>query len=436
MMIKGRPIFKKFVSDFSFSFLLKIGSMGMGLLVTGMLARRLGVDGFGTYSVACALIMLFQVFVQFNVRGIVVRDVRSGRLPIQKAAETVLYLVCFTAPIVYLILLGAGYLFQPGLLWLLAIGGLSYFLHGNRSLNIILHARGRIKTETFVNTLVVAFNCLLIFLFLNKGGNISTVFLCGLGAVALALVYQNYAVSREVRIRVRKHPAEARYLIRESWPLVFSALVQLIHSRADLFMLDKFELISNLSRHLPLFPSGEILTGIDAVHQVGVYAGAYRFFEMPIFIPTYILATGYPILAGLMVRAEFKAFLKKLFLLLGAGAVLVMVVLYFGARPLVDIVLGNNFSGSIGILQVFVWGIPAMMIRPLFRQVMIIRKSQKHFIWIMITGLVLNLILNLYFIPLYGAAGAAAATVISESLTAGLIIFIGWRTVENWNDLS
>jgi len=316
MKLSDRPILKKFVSDFSFSLLLKIISMGAGLLVTRMLARRLGVDGYGTYSIACALIMLLQVFVQFNVRGIVVREVQTGRLPIQKAAETLLYLICFTAPLAYLALLGAGYLFQPGLVGLLAVGGLSYFLHGQRSLNAILHARGRIKTESFVNCLVVIFNCVLLFFFLRRGGNISTVFICGLAAVGLALIYQNYAVSREVTIRVGNHPRPALNLIGQSWPLVFSALVQLIHSRADLFMLEKFPLIVELARHLPFFPANGAVTVIDPAHQVGIYAGAYRFFEMPIFIPTYILATGYPILAGLTVRREFTDFGKKLLLLL------------------------------------------------------------------------------------------------------------------------
>ena len=432
MRLKDRPIFRKFISDFSFSFLLKIGSMGLGLLVTRMLARRLGVEGYGTYSVVCALIMLFQVFVQFSVRGILVRDVRSGRLPLQRAAESLLCLAGIMAPAMYIILIGAGFIYDPSLIPLLLLGGLSYFLAGNRSLNAILHARGRIKTESFVNFLVVLFNFLLLLFFLGEGGSISTVFICSLVAVSLALVYQNYAVSREVKIRVRRQFQEVGYLMRESWPLVFAGLVQLIHSRADLFMLEKLDLIRSLALHLPYFPTHLLPATFNSGMEVGIYAGAYRFFEMPVFIPTYILATGYPILAGLNLKIEFQNFRNRLGGVLAAAAVLVMIALYIFAAPLVRIILGPEFSGSVPVLRIFVFGIPAMMLRPLFRQVVIIRRWQRHLTWILLSGVILNILMNLYLIPLKGSPGAALATVISESLTAALIIFIAWRAVGKW----
>ena len=406
--------------------------MGLGLLVTRMLARRLGVEGYGIYSVACALIMLFQIFVQFSVRGILVRDVRSGKIPLQRGAESLLCLACITAPVMYLILIGAGFLYDPRIIPLLLLGGLSYFLAGNRSLNVILHARGRIKTESFVNFLVVLFNCLLLLLFLRDGGSISTVFLCSLGAVALALVYQNYEVSREVKIRVRKQFKEVGYLMRESWPLVFAGLIQLIHSRADLFMLEKLDLIRSLALHLPFFPSYLLPAAFDTGLEVGIYAGAYRFFEMPVFIPTYILATGYPILAGLTINIEFRNFRNRLGVVLAAASLIVMAVLYIFAGPLVYLILGTEFSGSIPVLKIFVFGIPAMMLRPLFRHVVIIRRWQRHLTWILLSGVMLNVLMNIYLIPLRGSQGAALATVISESLTAALIIFLAWRAVGKW----
>ena len=46
--------------------------------------------------------------------------------------------------------------------------------------------------------------------------------------------------------------------------------------------------------------------------------------------------------------------------------------------------------------------------------------------------MLLNILMNLYLIPLRGSGGAALATVISESLTAALIIFIGWLAVGRW----
>jgi len=336
------------------------------------------------------------------------------------------------APAMYLILIGAGFVYDPSIIPILLLGGLSYFLAGNRSLNAILHARGRIKTESFVNFLVVLFNCLLLLFFLGEEGSISTVFLCSLGAVALALVYQNYEVSHEVKIRVRKQFKEVGYLMRESWPLVFAGLVQLIHSRADLFMLEKLDLIRSLALNLPFFPSDLLPASFDTGLEVGIYAGAYRFFEMPIFIPTYILATGYPILAGLTRRIEFRHFRNRLGMVLAAASLIVMVVLYLFAGPLVHLILGTEFSGSIPVLKIFAFGIPAMILRPLFRQVVIIRRWQRHLTWILSSGVLLNVLMNFYLIPLRGSQGAALATVISESLTAALIIFIAGRAMGKW----
>lgn len=61
------------------SLLAKIAEVGLGLLVSILLARTLGAGGYGTYAFVFALVSLVSVFVRMGVPPLVVRETARGQ---------------------------------------------------------------------------------------------------------------------------------------------------------------------------------------------------------------------------------------------------------------------------------------------------------------------------------------------------------------------
>ncbi|MGH8223106.1 MAG: flippase [Woeseiaceae bacterium] len=62
------------------SLVLRVASLGLGFVVTVVLARVLGVEGFGVYSYVLALISLLVIPAKFGLPSLVVREVASAQV--------------------------------------------------------------------------------------------------------------------------------------------------------------------------------------------------------------------------------------------------------------------------------------------------------------------------------------------------------------------
>jgi O-antigen/teichoic acid export membrane protein len=106
--------------------------------------------------------------------------------------------------------------------------------------------------------------------------------------------------------------------------------------------------------------------------------------------------------------------------LLSTGAA-VAVVVTFAAPPLVSILYGKDYIPSISMLRILIWTLPLMSLSSLARTALMSCNLQRIVLWVGGSNVIVNIILNLFFIPLFGGHGAAIATVLTELV--GLIIF-------------
>lgn len=94
--------------------------------------------------------------------------------------------------------------------------------------------------------------------------------------------------------------------------------------------------------------------------------------------------------------------------------------------PLVQVLYGPGFAGSIPVLAILALCVPPMYLNIMANQVMIARKRQMTWTKVMVIASVVNPVLNLVLIPYFqrshgnGAIGAAVAMVITEVILAGI----------------
>jgi O-antigen/teichoic acid export membrane protein len=159
------------------------------------------------------------------------------------------------------------------------------------------------------------------------------------------------------------------------------------------------------------------LVGRDAL---GVYNVAYKLYEPSLIIPSVVLAATFPLLSQAARSASnntggFRDLLGHTFLMLfglGAAATLTVGLL---AAPIISLLYGDLYSGAVPLLQVLAFGCLPMFLNYGLTHVLIaIDKPHLYAAFTLIT-LALNVALNLALLPVWGAGGAAVATVVTEA---------------------
>jgi len=91
------------------------------------------------------------------------------------------------------------------------------------------------------------------------------------------------------------------------------------------------------------------------------------------------------------------------------------------ATKIINFGFGVEYANSILPLKILIWCIPLSVLRIVPWAALIARGYQYLLLKAMVYSVVVNITLNILFIPRYGILGAAIATVITESLTAVLL---------------
>lgn len=171
-----------------------------------------------------------------------------------------------------------------------------------------------------------------------------------------------------------------------------------------------------------------ILQHFRPYSEVGWYTFAYKPFEALLFLPMTVRTVVFPVITvyhqdlPARVRVATEKFFKALAMLglpIGIGTVLL-------AHQLNDLM--HLFPNSEPALQILGFAIPFMFIDNTFAATLNAVDRQAAFAWIAMSGLVINVAINLLVIPSYGYLGAAWSTVATEAW----LVTLGWLVLRRF----
>jgi O-antigen/teichoic acid export membrane protein len=153
--------------------------------------------------------------------------------------------------------------------------------------------------------------------------------------------------------------------------------------------------------------------------DVGVYSVAVTLSESWYFIATAIVASANPLL--IRTRAEdparYQARLQKMYDLLFCISLVVAVVVNLVAGPLVSALYGPQYAAAASILTIHVWAGLFAFSRQMLSKWLIIEGHLRWSLFSNTLGAVANILLNLLLIPRYATIGSAVATLISYGVS-------------------
>jgi len=150
--------------------------------------------------------------------------------------------------------------------------------------------------------------------------------------------------------------------------------------------------------------------------NVGVYQMAMRIVLATMIVNEIMVSSYFPIIAKKL-KSDIAGFrkdgiaLNKYLLLIGGFAA---VGLFVYAEYLIHFLYGSQYSSAIIILQMLSLVILIRFILTSYAAFITISGNQKLRSLSVALSLLINIILNLYFIPLYGARGAACTSIITH----------------------
>lgn len=371
----------------------------ISFIYTIFLARSLGVETFGLYSVAIAYFSLLAAVSDFGISRFLMREVALGK-NVSLILTNVLILRLTTLSII-------------SILFILILFVLDHSL-ARRSLSLlaIIAIIPHSIALTFDNILIAfqkVSKSAIGLLILNLATTILGVSLIILGygaigaLIALILGYLIYSgflfALLKPKFSLKISVNEIKKIISSSLPYGILAIMGLLYFKIDTIL----------------------LSYLKGSFDTGIYAAAYKFLEALVFIPASLALVLFPILTKLhRDKEEIKKIYFQIIKIMGFIGILAGVgfILFL---PIIIKLFLPSYLLSINSLQILALSIPFLFIYvPLSQILLSDNKFLKLVILFSLIPLLFNISLNFIFIPQYGYLAASWITVVSDVVSLAI----------------
>jgi O-antigen/teichoic acid export membrane protein len=384
-------------------FLNRILISVVNFLVGIVVIRHLGADRLGMYSVVFALLSFFSVFtVGSGVDQILVREVSRGGTEEEVHRKT-------TTAIVLRLLLGMGGVLIAFLVARVLYGttavslyvmvsalSLAFSFHESNSPFIVgYNTRLQLFVPQIIMTVVIiTFAILKLFLIYSVRADVLP-FILADAAIPVVVSIAYWILYR----RTGGHPirrsdlslAEAKYLIRESAPLLFSSLFVMLYMRIDQILISKW-------------------LGSEAV---GNYSVAVRIAEVFNFVPVYLAVSLLPVFTKTLGDGKSDELYEVCFRFLNLFIFPVILFFTLFSGEFLDILFPGQFPEAAGALRVLIWSEFFIFVGVIHSTIVLANGLQRYDLLLVAIQAAVNITLNWFLIDRFLIVGASWASVIS-----------------------
>jgi len=391
----------------------RILRMGVGLFVGIWIARYLGPEQFGLLSYAQSFVFLFTAIATLGLDGIVVRELVKDESKRDVLLGTAFGLKLIGAIIILPVLfLAVQFTNNDDYINLLVfiIASATIF----QSFNVIdFYYQSKVlsKYVALANAVVLALSSTIkIVLLLNEAPLLAFAAMMAFDGLVLAtgLVYFYIKTSGFKLSSWAFNGAMAKRLLNDSWPLILSGLVVSVYMKIDQVMIK------------------EMLNA----EAVGQYAAAVKLSEAWYFIPMVVSSSLFPAILAAKKKSKelYNARLQRLYDLMIWVAIAIALPVTFLSDWIMLLLYGEVFTQAGSVMMIHIWSGVFVFLGVASGKWLLAENLQKHAFLRTVFGVIINLILNVFFIREYGIQGAAVATLCSQIVAAYLYDFLNKET--------
>ncbi len=159
-----------------------------------------------------------------------------------------------------------------------------------------------------------------------------------------------------------------------------------------------------------------MLTEISGTAENGYYSAAITCTMVAQFVFTAIIDSFRPVILENKKEnsSEYELNVSRLYCITQYMAIAQSVAFTVFAGLIVKILYGAEYANAVPVLRILIWYY-SFSVMGVVRNVWILAEQKQKYLWIInLSGALANIILNAFFIPVWGACGAAGASLITQ----------------------
>lgn len=382
----------------------KIMQMLLSLVVGVLTARYLGPQNYGLINYGASYVALFSSLCTLGINSVIVKEFVDNPKQQGEAIGTTLVLRA-VASLLSIVTIMAIVFVADGDEWttiiVVAICSLSLFFHIFEVFNYWFQSQYKSKVTAIVTFVAYAVVSIYkIVLLINDSDIYWFAFATSLDYICVALLlYLTFRKNKGPQLSFSK--TKAKELLSKSYHYILAGMMVSIYGQTDKFMLKQM---------------------LDE-SAVGYYAISTAICGMWTFVLAAIIDAMIPRIAELH-KNNKEEYLKKnrqLYTIIFYVSVFVSLLFLVFGKLIIKILYGDSYLPAIAPLKVITW-YTAFSYLGTARNIWIVcENKQKYLKYIYVGAAIMNVVMNLVFIPKWGTTGAAMASLITQISTS--IIF-------------
>lgn len=399
-------LFKSLVANTSSQLILRIISSATGFFITLLVARHFGLAGYSDLAKITALVGLFYLGIDLGANAIFLQleknshnfhNLLFSRLLLALVLFCVICAIVFALPYNQTTTSGYSLIVKFGILFF----SLTFF------------------TKAIIYSTSAVFQQNLVYKNAAKAGILGSLITLGVVGVTVALnmpllwVIGAYVAGSVFESTLSLHLARYEFsfslpsftfvknLFFLTLPITILLFLNLLYFRVDMILLTFFQKAS----------------------AVGIYDYAYKYYDFLIALPLFLSNSLYPHLLqqekNFRIQRKNISLYTALFFCLG----IVLVPFVWLGAPLIALVK-TEFSASVVPLRLLTLSLPIFFATNILQWIFITKKKQTILVGVYAVSLVLNIVLNIIFIPTYSYVASAVITGFSELLILLIMIIL------------
>ena len=361
------------------------------------IARYLGPESFGIFSFATAVVLIFGIFADLGLSTLITRELSRDKslekiyignfIPIKVILSIIIYSI--------LVLFGNLMGYPQVTLNVLYIFGLFMITNGFSQLFLgVFQAHEKMEYQSISLLINNSIIFLGVFYGISNGFNVEGFAFIYFIAAVVGLLFSFFIMQWKYSPpRLSFNLKFWRKSLTLAIPLSFAIVFSTIAFRVDTVLLG-------------------ILQGNIAV---GWYSAGFRLIDFLLFIPVVYAGAIFPVLAKFHISSKdlLKILYGKSFKYLLVISIPIVAGTSILAQEIILLLFQNSYSQSIIALKILIWVIPFMFLINIFGVMFVSINKQNLMLKITFVVMILNIILNLIFIPLYSYVGTSIISVIT-----------------------
>lgn len=361
-------------------------------------ARILSIEGFGRISLAQSIMIYFTMITLFGFQTLGTREVAKDKNNYGELVGNIISLRLFTASICFLIVMIIAYASGKGIEFrtILIIYGLTLF---PLAFNIDWLYSGieQMQHNAVYNIIKNIVPFLLLFSFFKREEDIYFIPIFTLCGLIFSALYHMLTYRKEINLRfgLKISRKQALKYIRLSTPFLISGLLSMINCNVD----------------------SVIIGFMRSEYELGIYSSAYKVVFFLTNLIAVIFTPFFPLLISYYHEKDEKGLnriiksLCKIVVLIGFPMSIGGVIL---SKEIIILLFGEKYIEAYVPFIVLMVYILVLFMRETYGYSLNAWNMEDKYLKSVIISAVMNLALNLIFIPKYGIIAAAFTTLISE----------------------